>query len=194
MDQTAKDVIFGITPAFFGLVGTLVGAGVTYQSSGAERRAKEDDQARNHLLDLSDAIQRVWRFIRFGAELPARPNPPGIANPPAIDLAGDLLTGAKDARAALVNAGIPYRIVFLALEPAERLAVRLEQRAEQQNDPDDARVLVAFLLDLLDHRRAYRHSARVWTRLNTMEELARGRRPLEGEGQTPFGGRGGTGI
>ncbi len=194
MSQTTKDVILGITPALFGLIGTLVGAGVTYRASVAERRAKEDDLARNNLLNVSDAIQRVWRLIHFGAELPAGPNPPAVANPPAITLAQDLQAQTKDARAALVNAGIPYRIALLALEPTERLAVRLEQSARQENDPDDAGALVAFLLDLFDHRRAYRHSREVWIRLNRMEELKRGRRPLEGEDQTRFGGVARTGT
>jgi hypothetical protein len=188
MSQTTKDVILGIMPALFGLIGTLVGAGITYRTTVAERRTEEDDLAGNHLLNLSDALQRVWRFIRFGAELPAGPNSP------AIDLARDLQTEAKDARAALVNAGIPYRIALLALEPAERLAVRLEQRAENKIDPDDAQTLVAFLLDLFEHPRAYRHSRQVWIRLNAMKELKRGQRPLEGEDQTPFGGVVGTGT
>jgi hypothetical protein len=110
MSQTTKDVILGITPALFGLIGTLVGAGIAYRTTVAERRTKEDDLARNHLLNVSDALQRAWRFIRYGAELPVGPNPPVIGNPPAIDLARDLQTEAKDARAALVSAGIPYRI------------------------------------------------------------------------------------
>jgi len=194
MSQTTKDVILGITSALFGLIGTLVGAGIAYRTTVAERRTKEDDLARNHLLNVSDALQRAWRFIRYGAELPVGPNPPVIGNPPAIDLARDLQTEAKDARAALVSAGIPYRIALLALEPTERLAVRLEQRAEEKIDPDDAQALVACLLDLFEHRRAYRRSRQVWIRLNAMKELKRGLRPLEGEDQTPFGGVARTGT
>jgi hypothetical protein len=70
----------------------------------------------------------------------------------------------------------------------ERLVLRLGNRSMLAKDPDDAQALVAFLFDLLDHRRTYRHADQSWTRLNKMEELARGRRPLPGfdEKQAPF--------
>ena len=177
------DVILGLAPALFGLIGTLVGAGVTYQASGSERRAKEDDAARNHLLNVSNAIQRLWWMTKTGASSPddLSPGPGGIAD--------DLRTSARDARASLLNAAIPHRIAFHALDPTDRLAHRWMQRKVLAKDPDDAQALVTFLLDVLDHRRGYRRSSQVWTQLNAMEELERGRRPLEGvpEDQNPFG-------
>jgi hypothetical protein len=183
MSSTIKDVILGLAPALFGLIGTVVGAGLTYQASGSQRRAKEDDEARNHLAKVSNAIHRLWWLIRVGASRPEDVSlgPEGI---PA-----DLQTSVIEARTSLLTAGIPYRIAAVALEPAERLAFRHGQRKVLTKDPDDAQALVVFLLGLLDHRRGYRRSSQVWTQLNAMEELARGRRPLEGvpEDRNTFG-------
>ena len=177
------DVILGVAPAVFGLLGTLLGAGLTVQASRAERHAKADDEARSQLLDVSHAIHRVSWFSKFGASTPddLSDGPGGIR--PAVR------SSVKGARAALLNAGIPYRIASVALDPTERLDLRLSSRTMHAEDPDDAQTLVAFLLGVLEHRRAYRHSNQILNRLDAMEELARGRRPLEGydETQAPFG-------
>jgi hypothetical protein len=63
------------------------------------------------------------------------------------------------------------------------------QRKVLAKDPDNAQALATFLLDLLEHPRRYRRSSQVWKQLNAMDELERGRRPLEGvsEDQNPLG-------
>jgi hypothetical protein len=181
--SATSDVVLALVTALFGLVGTLVGAGLTFQAGRSERRARQDDEARNHLLSVSNAIHRLWWMTRVGASQPedVAPGPGGIQD--------DLRTSARNARGSLLAAGVPYRIGSLALEPTDRLAFRWGQRKVLAHDPEDAQVLVAFLIDLLDHRRAYRRSRQAWTRLKTMEQLGRGNRPLEGvpEGQNTFG-------
>jgi hypothetical protein len=172
--MSAESGIMAVVPALFGLIGTIVGAALTYHSSRVERRAKQDDEARIHLYSVSNAIQRLAWVTKVGAVSPddASVGPEGISN--------DLRTSSKDARVALLNAGVPYRIASVALEPAERLALRWGQRKVLGDDPSDAQAVVGFLFDLLDRGRLYRRSGVAWSQLNKMSELGRGRRPLEG--------------
>lgn len=176
------EVILALAPAVFGLLGTLLGAGIAYRAKIEVRHAAEDDKARNQLVNVSAAIHRASWLSKFGASQPDDMNPgPG-------GLGDDLRTSVKEARAVLLSAGVPYRVASAALEPTERLALRLGNRSMLAEDPDDAQALVAFLFDLLDRRRAYRHADQSWAKLNEMEELTRGRRPLPGfdEEQAPF--------
>jgi len=168
-------VILGLAPALFGLIGTLVGAGLTFQSQRAERRFRQDDEARASLLKVSSAIDRLsWRN-KVGAR---SPEDAIISGPGGIQ--DELLTSTKNARAALIGAGIPYRIASAALDPTDRLVVRMGQIQVLPKDPDDAQAVVEFLLGLLDGSRSYRRSDLAWKRLTAMEELRRGRRPIEG--------------
>jgi hypothetical protein len=176
------EVILALAPAVFGLLGTLLGAGLTYRAKVDERHAAEDDKARLQLVNVSAAVHRASWFSKFGASQPDDVNPgPG-------GLGDELRKTVKEARAALLSAGVPFRVASAALEPTERLALRLGNRSMLAEDPDDAQALVAFLFELLDRRRAYRHGDQAWTKLNEMEELERGRRPLPGfdESQAPF--------
>ena len=177
-----SEVILALAPAIFGLLGTLLGATIAYRAKVEERQAGEDDNARNQLANVSAAIHRASWFSKFGA------SQPGDVNPGPGGLQDELRTTVKEARAALLSAGVPYRVASAALEPAERLTLRLGNRSMLAQDPDDAQALVEFLFGLLDRRRAQRHAGQALTRLNEMEELARGRRPLPGfdENQAPF--------
>jgi CHASE1-domain containing sensor protein len=64
MSSDTTDVVLAVSPAVFGLLGTVVGAGVTYRAAVAERRAEEDNQARQGLAAMTDAIHAASRFIR----------------------------------------------------------------------------------------------------------------------------------
>ena len=57
--SATSDVVLALVTALFGLLGTLVGAGLTFQAGRSERRARQDDEARNHLLSVSNAIH-AW--------------------------------------------------------------------------------------------------------------------------------------
>jgi hypothetical protein len=179
--NNAKDVLLATLPALFGLIGTIVGAIVTKHAATIERRVKEDSEARTRLADVITVIDRVSWFGKGGVVTPNDLGPGGIA---------DALRGTVAvARAALLTVGIHYDVASAGLEPAQRLAFRLDTRTLDPQDPDDARTVVAFLLGLIDRRHAYRRSGRASSRLFALEALARGRRPVEGvpETQLPFG-------
>jgi hypothetical protein len=168
-------VVLGIAPALFTLVGALVGSALTFQSARMHERLKQDEVARAALLDVSNAVHRLaWRN-KVGALSPEDALPVGTGS-----IADSLLTSAKDARKALIGAGVPYRVAAMALDPIDRLVVRQGQMKVHETDTDDAQELVSHLLDLLDRGRWYRRSRLALARLRGMSELKRGARDIEG--------------
>lgn len=84
------EVILALAPAVFGLLGTLLGAGIAYRAKIEERHAAEDDKARNQLVNVSAAIHRASWLSKFGASQPDDMNPgPG-------GLGDDLRTSVKE--------------------------------------------------------------------------------------------------
>jgi len=168
-------VVLGIAPALFTLVGTLVGSALTFRSGRMQERLKRDEAARAALLDVSNAVHRLaWRN-KVGALSPDDALPFGAGS-----IADSLLTSAKDARKALIGAGVPYRVAAMALDPIDRLVVRQGQMKVHETDADDAQALVGYLLDLLDQGRSYRRSRLALARLRGMSELKRAARDIEG--------------
>jgi len=105
----ASEVILALAPAVFGLLGTLLGAGLTYRAKTEERQAAEDDNARNQLVNVSAAIHRASWLSKFGA------SEPGDVDPGPGGLGDQLRTTVKEARASLLSAGVPYRVASDAL-------------------------------------------------------------------------------
>jgi hypothetical protein len=62
--SNTKDIILAISPALFGVIGTVLGARAANQAHTAERREAEDSQARERLLELNDAIANLDRTLQ----------------------------------------------------------------------------------------------------------------------------------
>ena len=73
-------VILTLAPALFGLIGTLVGASLTFQSQRAERRFRQDDEARASLLKVSshcaEPKERTTQISMLDSHQGAAPRPP----------------------------------------------------------------------------------------------------------------------
>ena len=108
LPMTAAELVLGIAPAFFGLVGTLVGGGLTVRAGRSDRLSKEDDEARSALVAVSAAVNRLAWLTKVGVSAPDDLSPGGIVD--------SLRAAVRDAQATLIIAGVTYRVASAALE------------------------------------------------------------------------------
>jgi hypothetical protein len=176
-----NDMVSSLAPAAFGLLGTVVGAMITYLSAHSERRSMEDNQARARLADTLNAIDRIGWTTRVGVLSPDDAAPGTLSEKLRLSIAA--------ARGPLLTAGIAFDTVSAALQPAENLSIRWDSRTVDPIDPDDATALVAYLYQVLDRHRFYRRTHRILRALKQMEQFTRGARLPDGvvADRTTFG-------
>lgn len=143
ISSNSKDIILAVSPALFGVVGTVLGARAANGAATAERRKTEDDEARARLAAVTESLMIRRSRGTHGAWL----------RDPAL-VTGEIRTAVSNARAPLLTAGIDYRTTYLALLAIEVAAAHLEEEPYINT----ANGVVFFLVSLLDHRRWYRRS------------------------------------
>jgi hypothetical protein len=162
ISSTTKDIILAISPAFFGVVGTVLGARAANSGATAERRAKEDNAARACLTALTEVIASVERLSR---------DPSRYARDPSFEplqLVARLPESASNARAPLLTAGLAYRTVYAGLMVFDFVAEELvEDPWRPAAHLDDANRVVFFFVELLDRGRRRRRSKRTLRRLKS---------------------------
>jgi len=170
--MATNDIVNSLAPAAFGLLGTVAGAMITYLSTNSERRSMEDNQARAHLADTLNAIDRIRWTTRVGTLSPDDAAPGALSEKLRLSIAS--------ARGPLLTAGIAFETVSAALQPAEHLSIRWDSRTVDPSDPDDAAALVAYLYQVLDRHRFSRRSQGIFRALKQMEQFTRGARLPDG--------------
>jgi hypothetical protein len=180
MSQGTKDVILGVSPALFGLLGTFVGAWIAGRSAVGERRAKEDNEARKTLADLAEPAIVLGRWYVFGK---------GVE--PSVETVRALRTGVPTARAALLTAGFPgfpFKASSDALAYFESLADVVNDHLNRPADEEckvavlQAQEALEKLSALLDKSRRYRRSN--WAR-RSMYFMTRGSDLQKGDTRGP---------
>lgn len=163
-----RDALTAIGPAFFALLGTILGGLITYRATVSQKRTDQDNEARDAVLQMLLTLSRGTGHYERGEA-----GETGYGVPSPSEPAATLFDRFRSLQAVLLAAGFSWEVMEAALRSAWEYVdlVRQREGSEEDHLPEVDRALdqaaaralraLSELVKALERPRSYRRSWRL---------------------------------